>query len=203
MVKSGAATVEQYLAELPADRRRSIERVRDVVLRHLPEGYQEMMTFGMIGWGIPLEAYPDTYNGQPVGYAALASQKNFMTLYLMGAYADPDDRARLEEWYAKAGKRLDMGKSCLHFRNADELPLDLIGELIAKRTPRQLIELMESARARARKPGTRKQSAAKKAAARKPTAKKSPAKKSPAKKSSARKSSAKKSAARKAASRKR
>ena len=107
-MKVTATSVSEYLAALPPERREVVSRVRDVVLRNLPPGYTEALAFGMIGWGIPLEAYPDSYNGQPVGYAALASQKNYMTLYLMGAYADPDDRNRLEQAYAKKGKRLQQ-----------------------------------------------------------------------------------------------
>ena len=169
MATSRATTVEQYLAELPADRRAAIARVRDVVRRNLPAGYQESMAFGMIGWGIPLSTYPDTYNGQPLGYAALASQKNFMTLYLMGAYMDPTQREQVERAYAESGKRLDMGKSCLHFKRVEDLPLDLIGRLIASTTPAQLIERMESARAEA----TAARGTTKKTTAKKTTAKKS------------------------------
>ena len=171
MARSQATSAEAYLAELPEDRRRSLARVRDVVRDHLPDGYREMMSFGMISWGIPLETYPDTYNGQPLCYAALASNKNNMTLYLMGAYADEKQRARLEQAYAKKGKRLDMGKSCLHFKSADELPLDLIGELIEARPPAAFIDLVESQR-------STKKSAAKKSAAKKTAGKKSAARKS-------------------------
>ena len=167
MVTSRAATVQDYVDELPEGRREAIARVRDVVRGHLPDGYRETMAWGMITWCIPLERYPDTYNGQPLGYVALASQKNFMTLYLMGAYADPAQRERLEQAYANAGKRLDMGKSCLHFRRVEDLPLDLIGELIASKTPDDLIALMEESRAAARRA---------KPAAKKPAAKKSAAK---------------------------
>lgn len=151
MVSSKAATVEAYLGELPPDRREAIARVRDVVRANLPDGYQESMAFGMIGWGIPLSTYPDTYNGQPLAYAALASQKNNMTLYLMGAYMDPRQREQLEQAYAQSGKRLDMGKSCLHFKRVDDLPLDLIGRLIGSMTPARYIELMEAARPAAKK----------------------------------------------------
>ena len=195
MVKSSATTVKQYLAELPADRRASIERVRDVVRDNLPEGYREMMGWGMISWGIPLETYPDTYNGQPLCYAALASQKNNMTLYLMGAYADSKERARLEKAYADKGKRLDMGGSCLHFKSADELPLDLIGELIASRTPAEFIALSKAARATSG--SGRKKAGAKKTGAKKPGPKKAGAKKAGAKKAAVKKRAVKKGGARK------
>lgn len=158
MVQSKATTVDAYLQELPPDRRIEIERVRDVVLAHLPPGYAESMSWGMISYEVPLERYPTTYNGKPLGYAALASQKNRLTLYLLGAYMRPAQRARLEAAYEQAGRRIDMGKSCLHFRTADELPLDLIGALIASTSVEELIALYEEVRPPKRKPpsGTRK-----------------------------------------------
>jgi len=129
---SSAASVEQYLASLPADRRDAIARVREVVNANLPAGYEEGIQFGMIGWYVPLARYPQTYNGQPLGVAALASQKNHMALYLMSVYGDP----ALETWFRKAfaaaGKKLDMGKSCVRFKQLDALPLAVIGETIAK-----------------------------------------------------------------------
>jgi hypothetical protein len=131
MAKSDAATVEEYLQELLADRRAVIEQVRQVVLDNLPSGYQETMSWGMISYGIPLERYPNTYNKQPLGYAALAAQKNYYTLYLMGAYSGSMQEGWLKEQFALAGKKLDMGKSCLHFRKLEDLPLDVIAEAIA------------------------------------------------------------------------
>jgi hypothetical protein len=143
---SKAATVDAYLAELPEATRSEIARVRDLVNAHLPKGYREGMAFGMITWSIPLETYPDTYNGQPLGYVALAAQKKYNSLYLLGSYAESGQRARLEKAYDDAGRRLDMGKSCLHFRTADELPTKLIGELIASTPPAKMIELAQKAK---------------------------------------------------------
>ena len=147
-MQSDATSVEAYLDDLPPDRRAALEAVRDTINAHLPEGYAEAMAFGMIGWGIPLTDYPDTYNGQPLGIAALASQKNHMAVYLMGLHAD----AGLEEWfrqeYAARGLRLDMGKSCVRFLRLDQVPLDVLGELIARVPPTLLIERYEAARAR-------------------------------------------------------
>jgi hypothetical protein len=131
MAKSTAATVEEYLQELPADRREVMERVRQVILDNLPPGYQETMNWGMISYEVPLARYPKTYNKQPLGYLALAAQKNFYTLYLMAAYAGSMQEGWLEEQFAAAGKKLDMGKSCLHFRKLDDLPMDVIAEAIA------------------------------------------------------------------------
>lgn len=125
-------TVAQYLKQLPADRRAELARVRDVVNANLPEGYEEGIQYGMIGWYVPLARFPDTYNGQPLGIAALASQKQYMALYLNGVYADPALEAWFKRAFAASGKKLDMGKSCVRFKTADALPLDVIGETIAK-----------------------------------------------------------------------
>jgi hypothetical protein len=146
MAQSKAPTVKEYLATLPADRRKEIAKVRSVVRKNLPKGYREAMGFGMIGYVIPLERYPDTYNKQPLGYAALAAQKNFNTLYLLGVYGDPKQRKALEDAFRKSGKKMDMGKSCLHFRKADDLPLDAIGKLIASTPPEKMIAMYEKAR---------------------------------------------------------
>lgn len=162
MATSNAATVDAYLAELPEATRNEIARVRDLVNAHLPSGYREGMAFGMITWSIPLETYADTYNGQPLGYVALAAQKKYNSLYLLGAYAESGQRERLEKAYDDAGRRLDMGKSCLHFRTADELPTDLIGELIASRKPADFIALMESNRSTYSTSAVAKKRAAKK-----------------------------------------
>ncbi|MFO7589086.1 MAG: DUF1801 domain-containing protein [Gemmatimonadota bacterium] len=131
-MRSEATTVEAYLASLPADRRDVISAVRDVILKHLPDGYEESMNWGMIAYEVPLEACPDTYNGQPLCYAALASQKNHMAVYLNGIYTDDPERVAFEDAWRATGKRFDAGKSCVRFRKLDDLPLDLIGETIAK-----------------------------------------------------------------------
>jgi hypothetical protein len=131
---SQAKTPEEYIAELPSDRAVALSRVRDVVRGHLPEGYEEGMQYGMIGWYVPFSRLPKTDNGQPLAYAALGNQKNYMSLYLMNVYGDPQTEAWFHERFAASGCRLDMGRSCIRFRSADDLPLDLIGETIA-RTP--------------------------------------------------------------------
>jgi hypothetical protein len=147
MASSKAATVEEYLQELPEDRREVVSTVRDVILRNLPDGYSETMAWGMISYGIPLERYPTTYNGQPLGYAALAAQKNSYSLYLLGVYMDPEQEEALREAFRREGKKLDMGKSCIRFRKPADLPLDAIGELIAASTPEQFIARYEASRA--------------------------------------------------------
>lgn len=144
MVKSNAATVQEYLDELPEDRRAVVSAVRDVVLRNLPKGYRETMNWGMINYVIPLERFPDTYNGQPLGYIALAAQKNHYALYMMCFYGNTEQEAWLKEEFKKAGKKLDKGKSCLRFRKLEDLPLDVIGQAVARVTPEKYIAWYEA-----------------------------------------------------------
>jgi hypothetical protein len=148
MVSSKAETVAQYLAELEPERRRDIEAVRDRLNAVMPAGYREGMGYGMMGWVVPLETYPDTYNGQPLAYAGLAAQKNSNSLYLTCVYSDPARAERLRAAAGAMGKKLDMGKSCIRFKKAADLPLDAIAEEIASTTPEQFIALYEEARAR-------------------------------------------------------
>ena len=146
MVSSKAATVADYLDELPTERRAEIARVRDLINEAMPQGYREGIGYGMIGWVIPLEHYPDTYNGQPLPYAGLAAQKNYNSLYLNCAYASKERAERLKAAFAAAGKKLDMGKSCIRFRKADELALDAIRDEIASTPPDEFIRIHEQAR---------------------------------------------------------
>ncbi len=148
MAGSKAQTADEYLAELPEDRRDAIAIVRNVILANLPDGYQEMMQFGMIGYVIPLERYPVTYNGQALQYAALASQKNYMSLYLMNIYSDEAVERWFVEKYKASGKRLDMGKACVRFKSLQDLPIDLVGEAIALTPVAQFIERYEASRNR-------------------------------------------------------
>lgn len=146
MVQSKARTVSEYLSELPPDRRAVVSTVRDTVRRNLPKGYRETTNFGMITWELPLERYPDTYNGQPLCYAGLAAQKNHYALYLMGAYSNPDDATKLRDAFRKSGKKMDMGKSCLRFQRVEDLPLDAIGRIIKGTPPEKFIERYEAGR---------------------------------------------------------
>jgi hypothetical protein len=143
---SAARTVAEYLESLPVDRRRELAAVRRVVRRHLPKGYEEAMNLGMVTWQVPLRRHPDTYNEQPLCYAALASHKQHCALYLMGCYAVPSQLARLREAFAASGRKMDMGKSCLRFTRSADLPLDTIGALIAELPPDAWIEISERAR---------------------------------------------------------
>ena len=149
-MRSEATTVRQYLAELPADRRSAVEAVRQTILENLPEGYQEVMDWGMISYQVPLDVYPDTYNDKPLMYAALASQKNHMAVYLSAIYADPRAREEFEAAYKATGKRYDVGKSCVRFKKLDDLPLDVIGDAIAATPVHTFIERYEEGRASAR-----------------------------------------------------
>ena len=151
MPRGAASSVEAYLAQLPADRRAAIAKVRDVVNANLPEGYEEGLQYGMIGWYIPLSRYPETYNGQPLCLAALASQKSHMALYLMGVYGSPKLAAWFEAAFEAAGKRLDMGKSCVRFKSLDALPLDVIGETIRRVPVAAFLAQYEDARSGAKR----------------------------------------------------
>jgi hypothetical protein len=144
-MQSDAVTVESYLAGLADDRREAITAVREVVLRHLPEGFEETMQYGMISYVVPLERFPDTYNGSPLTVASLADQKRHMALYLMGVYDEEGAEAWLRERWATTGKKLDMGKSCLRFRRLDDLALDVVGEAVARTSVDDLIAAHERA----------------------------------------------------------
>jgi hypothetical protein len=132
MPRLEASSPDEYIAQLPPDRREAISAVREVIRRNLPAGPEEGIDFGMISYHVPLDRFPDTYNGHPLGLAALANQKNYMALYLNNVYGDPKTETWFRERYAASGKRLDMGKSCVRFRRLEDLPLDVIGETIAR-----------------------------------------------------------------------
>lgn len=148
MFQSAATTVADYLAELPAERRAVIAEVRKVIRRNLPKGYREVMNWGAITYELPLKRYPDTYNGQPLCYAGLAAQKNHYSLYLMACYGDKRLEQDLRDAFKQAGKKLDMGKSCVRFKSVDQLPLDAIGRIIAAVPPERYIAAYEQSRKR-------------------------------------------------------
>ncbi|MER5261639.1 DUF1801 domain-containing protein [Actinosynnema sp. NPDC002837] len=144
MVRSKAGTVEEYLAELPEDRRSTVSAVRDVILANLPAGYVEGVQWGMITYSVPLEVSGKTYNGQPLGYVSLASQKNHVSLYLMGVYGEREQEFRAE--FEATGRKLDMGKSCVRFKRLDDLPLDLIGREVARQGVDDFVAKVRAAR---------------------------------------------------------
>lgn len=148
-MQSKATTVAHYLAELPDDRRQAIEAVRQVILHNLDHDYEEGMQYGMIGYYVPHRVYPAGYHcdpKQPLPFAALASQKKYMSLYLMCVYGESPLAKWFQESWAKTGKKLDMGKSCVRFKQLDDLALDVIGEAIKRVPARKYIEYCESAR---------------------------------------------------------
>jgi hypothetical protein len=146
MVQSAAQTVKGYLDELPKERRAVIAKVRDMIRRNLPAGYEEAMGYGMITYSIPISRFPETYNGQPLLYVALAAQKNNYAVYLTGSYGDPGRAAKLKAGFKAAGKKLDAGKSCIRFKKLEDLPLDVIGEAIADIPADEFIARYEKSR---------------------------------------------------------
>ena len=153
-MRSDATTVKQYLSELPADRRAAIQTVRQVIIDNLPAGYEEAMNWGMITYQVPLATCPNTYNGQPLMYAALASQKHHMAVYLTGIYMDDAVKETFESAYRATGKRYDVGKSCVRFRKLEDLPLELIGESIALLGVKEFVDRMNQVRSSRRRKHT-------------------------------------------------
>lgn len=140
-MQSSATNVEDYIKDLHVERQEAIKTVREVILKNLPKGYEEGIGFGMISYYIPLVDYPKTYNGKPLMYAALASQKNYMSVYLMTVYGERENWFRGE--FEKSGKKLNMGKSCVRFTKIEDLNLEAIGKAIALASPDKFIAFYE------------------------------------------------------------
>lgn len=151
-MRSAAITPDAYLDQLPPDRRAALAAVRDVIRANLPNGYEEAMGSGMIVYGVPTTRLI-LPNKQALWYAALGAQKNYNSLYLMSVYANKTQLQRLRDAFAKAGKKLDMGKSCIHFQHADDLQLEAIGQAIASVPVEKWISIFNESR---RKPSSRK-----------------------------------------------
>ena len=145
-MQSNAATVKEYLDELPENRREALSIIRKIILDNLPEGYEEVMQYGMISYIIPFDIFPETYNKQPLAYVSLASQKNYISLYMNNIYSDPKLKDWFFEEFEKAGKKMDMGKSCLRFKKVEQLPLDVIGKVVAHTSVNEFIEIYKHAR---------------------------------------------------------
>jgi uncharacterized protein YdhG (YjbR/CyaY superfamily) len=145
---SAAKTVDDYLISLPEERKKVIKELRKVILKNLPNGFSEVMSYGMMGYVVPHSIFPDGYHCDPklpLPFLSIASQKNFISLYHMGIYADP----KLLNWFTKeypkfCKSKLDMGKSCIRFKKTDDIPLSLIGELVTKMSPDQWIKLYQT-----------------------------------------------------------
>ena len=141
-------TPAAFIAGLPADRRREVERVRRCIKNNLPAGYVEVMTKGMIVYEVPLAVYPDTFNGHALWYVALASERSYLSLHLMAVYGSPLLAKKLGDGFAAADKKLDMGKACIHFQRADDLALETVGEIVAAVPMEKWIAIAKSVRKR-------------------------------------------------------
>ncbi len=145
-MQSDAKTPDEYLTELDPTRREAISAVRSVILDNLPDGYEEVMQYGMISYVVPSSVVPETYNGQQLMYIALASQKQYMSLYLTSVYTDESLSDWFKERYLATGKKINMGKSCVRFRKLEDLPLDLVAEVTALTPLAKFVEETESYR---------------------------------------------------------
>ncbi|HEX8062766.1 MAG TPA: DUF1801 domain-containing protein [Allosphingosinicella sp.] len=148
MAGSKAPTPEAYLEELPPERAGFVARLRELVNANLPDGYVERMNWGMISWEVPLTRYPDTYNGQPLVYAALAAQKNHTALYLNCVQASEERTRALRAQWAAAGRKLDMGKSCLRFKRPEDVAEDVLAHTLRSIPLDRFIAEYEAGRAR-------------------------------------------------------
>lgn len=206
-------TTGAYLKSLPAERREALEAVRKTINDNLDSGYQEAMQYGMPSWSVPHSVYPNGYHcdpKQPLPYIGLASQKNHMAIYAFCVYTDEKTQKWFVDAWKKTGKKLDMGKSCIRFKNLEDVPLDVVAELI-RRTPADAfiagyegaISAPRPARKKTAKKTTKKKASGKKAASKKKTAKKKAAASKATKKKAptARKATKKKAAKKRTAAR--
>ena len=148
-MQSKATTVEQYLAELPEDRRAAIQAIREVIRANLPAGIAEGMQYGMIGYFVPHSVYPPGYHCDPklgLPFASLASQKNYISVYLMTMYAGGKVGEYMRQEFEKRGKKLDLGKCCIRFKRLEDLPLDVLAEAVRKVSVADYIQIYEDAR---------------------------------------------------------
>lgn len=188
-----AATVQEYLANLPEDRREALEAVRKVILANLDKDFEEGIQYGMIGYYVPHRVFPAGYHcdpKQPLPFAAVGAQKNHMSLHLMFIYGHAEQEKLFQDAWAKTGKKLDMGKACVRFKKLSDLPLEVIGEAFKRVSTKKYLEHYQQAvdtrsAAKATTKTAEKPAAAKAAATKAPAAKKAPvAKKTAAKKTS-------------------
>jgi len=148
MVSSSARTVNEYLSSLSPERQQTMSTIRKLINDNLPTGFNEVMNWGMISYEIPTELSGPTYNGQPLMWVALSSQKQYCSLYLTGLYSSQDQLEDFQAKWTARGLKLDMGKSCIRFKGVENLPLDLIAEVIQSKTPKQALDMIEVARGR-------------------------------------------------------
>ena len=185
-------TAKQYIDSLPPDRRKAVSKIRAAINKGLPKGFKEGIQYGFLGWFVPHSRYPEGYHcnpKEPLPYAGLASQKNHIGIYLFCIYMNPKDGAWFQREWKKSGKKLDMGKSCVRVKSAEDVPLDVLTQAVGRVTVDDFIAHYE----KHLPASVKKKRAAKKKAAAKKAAKKSAAKSKAAKKK-ARKKAAKKRA---------
>jgi len=146
-MQSKAATVDEYLAALPSERRAALQAVRKVIQANLGKGFKEGMQYGMIGYCVPHSVYPAGYHcdpKQPLPFASLASQKNHMSFSVMSVYLDPAEERWFKSAWQKSGKKLDMGKACVRFKRLEDVPLEVVGQTFARTSAAQFIERYEA-----------------------------------------------------------
>nr|AIF19784.1 hypothetical protein [uncultured marine group II/III euryarchaeote KM3_87_G01] len=146
MASIQADTVEEYLAKLPENRKDSFLEVRQMIIDNLPDGYVESINWGMLSYEVPLQVYPDTYNGEPLMFCALAAQKRNLSLHMMSVYQDQEQRKLLLDAFEELGVKPNMGKSCLRFTNVAKIPMQTIGQLISDCSMDEFIESYEKSR---------------------------------------------------------
>lgn len=173
------STVQEYLSKLPDDRRKALEQVRQVILKNLPKGYEEGIQYGMIGYFVPHSLYPSGYHcdtTQPLPFLHIASQKNHMAVYMFCLYTDEAEMDWFQDAWARTGKKLDMGKSCVRFKKIEDVPLAVIGQAVKRVTVKKFIANYESGLSASQRAATARKAAVKKSvAAKKPALKKAPA----------------------------
>lgn len=145
-MQSKVETVAGYVKGLPESRARTIRALRKLINANIPAGYREVMRWGMITWEVPLKRYPHTYNGKPLLYISLAAQKNGYSLYLMGCYSSAETRREFERAYLASGRKMDLGKSCIRFKELEDLPLEIISRFIKRFSVDKFISLYEEER---------------------------------------------------------
>ena len=151
MVSSSATSVEGYLAKLTPERATDVARLRQMCLDYLPPGLEEVMNWGMITYQVPFSTVPDTYNKQPLMFAAIASQKNYISLYLMSIYGFDAARQKFEDSWLATGKKLDVGKSCIRLKSLESAPLDVVRQALTEVSLEEFIARYRDVRGSQRK----------------------------------------------------
>lgn len=148
-MQSNAKTVTDYLNELPAERQKPMMELRKILKKNLPAGFEETMSYGMVGYVVPHKLYPEGYHctpDLPLPFISIASQKNYISVYHMGLYEGALLEWFTKEWKAHSDKKLDMGKCCIRFKKPEDIPFGLIGQLASKMTPKQWIAHYEKSK---------------------------------------------------------